>query len=150
MLARLLLLFILVPLIEVVILIRIGTHIGALNTIFMVIGIGLAGAWLARREGLRAFINIQRELAAGRLPGDAMIDGVLVLVAGLLMITPGVLTDMAGLLLLVPPVRAVVRASLKRRFSSRITFMRVGPDGFRSQQDDFIDVEAREPPPGPR
>lgn len=143
MLARLLLLFILVPLIEVVILIKIGTRVGALPTIGMVIAVGFLGAWLARREGLRALLNIQNELHAGRLPGDAMIDALLVLVAGVLMITPGVLTDVAGIVLLIPPARAVVRNYLKARFQSRFVISHFGTGGFRPPGDDLIDVEAR-------
>lgn len=143
MLLRLLLLFTLVPLVELIILIRIGGRIGALPTILMVLGIGLIGAWLARREGFRALARIRRDLAEGRLPGDSTIDALLVLVAGVLMITPGLLTDVGGLALLIPPARAAVRRWLKRRFQGRLTILQLGPAGFRRPGDEFIDVEAR-------
>jgi UPF0716 protein FxsA len=141
MLLRLLLLFTVVPLIELIILIRIGGRIGAAPTILGVIVIGLLGAWLARREGLRTLSALRAELAAGRLPADRMIDGLLVLIAGVLMITPGLITDVAGILLLIPPLRTLVREQLKGRFRSRFTFTHIGPAGFA--RDDFIDVEAK-------
>jgi UPF0716 protein FxsA len=143
MLIRLLMLFILVPLAELAILIKVGSHLGVLPTILMVVGIGVFGAWLARREGWRAVGRIQADLAAGRLPGDSAIDALLVLAAGVLMITPGLLTDAAGLVLLIPPARAAVRRWLKRRFQGRITFMQMGPVGFGRGEDEFVDVEAR-------
>lgn len=143
MLFRLLLLFIVVPLLELAILIRVGAHIGVLATILMVVGIGVFGAWLARREGWRAISRIQADLAAGRLPGDSAIDALLVLVAGVLMITPGLLTDAAGLTLLIPPARAGVRRWLKRRFQGRLTIMHMGPVGFHRPADDLVDVEAK-------
>ena len=143
MLIRLLLLFTLVPLIELIILIKVGQHIGALPTILVVVGIGLFGAWLARREGWRALGRIQADLAEGRLPGDSAIDALLILVAGVLMITPGLLTDAAGFMLLVPPLRRAVRTWLKRRFQGRLTVMHFGQGGFRRADEDIIDVEAR-------
>jgi UPF0716 protein FxsA len=152
MLLRLLTLFIVVPLIELVILIKVGQHIGALPTIAMVVGIGMFGAWLARREGLRALRRIQQDLAERRLPGDSAIDALLLLVAAVLMITPGLLTDAAGLLLLIPPVRGVVRKWLKWRYMKRITIVGFGIDALRRRAGQVkygcIDVEAR-PVEGP-
>jgi len=142
-LLRLLLLFTLVPLVELIVLIKVGGYIGAPETVLIVLGIGLVGAWLARREGFRAVGRIRQDLAEGRLPGDSTIDAVLVLVAGVLMIVPGLLTDVAGLLLLTPPVRALVRRRLKRRFQARFTLLHFGPGGPRGRGDDLIDVEVQ-------
>ncbi|HOW72178.1 MAG TPA: FxsA family protein [Phycisphaerae bacterium] len=142
MVLRLLLLFTLVPLVELAILIKIGSRIGAGTTIVMVLLIGFVGAAVARHEGWRTIQGIQADMAAGRLPGDRLVDGLLILIGGILLITPGVLTDIAGLLLFLPPVRALVRTYMKRRLRTRITLLT--PESFGPQRDDdFIDVEAR-------
>jgi UPF0716 protein FxsA len=143
MLLRLLLLFILVPLIEVALLIQIGDWMGVLPTIGLVIFTGVVGAALARREGLRTWRAIQAELAAGRLPGDRMVDGLLILLAGAVLVTPGVLTDTIGFLLLVPPVRARVRTWLKERF--RLRYRVVDMSGPPADRREFIDVQATSP-----
>ncbi len=142
MLPTLLLLFILMPVVELALLIKIGTIIGGWKTVALVIAIGVAGAWLVRHEGRRAWRAIQEELGAGRLPTDRMIDGMLILVAGILMITPGVITDAVGLALLIPPARALVRERLKKRFKPRVVIMH---PGFvtNDPNDGFIDVQAR-------
>lgn len=113
---RLFLLLILVPFLELIILIRVGQFLGFWPTVFLLLVLGLLGVMLVRTQGLRAWHRIRAEIAAGRPPGDALLDGLLVLAAGLLLITPGLLTDAAGLLLLLPPVRAAVR----RRLSARL------------------------------
>ena len=142
MLLRLFLLFTLVPMIELAILIEIGRRIGAGTTIALLILSGFLGAALAKREGLRTLRHIQDDLAAGRLPTDRLIDGLLILLAGVLLITPGVLTDAVGFLLLIPPVRRLVRNRLKKRFQAKITMSQFGE--FRpSRDDDLIDGEAR-------
>lgn len=117
MLFRLFLLFTLVPLVELYLLIRIGAVIGAGPTVLLVLGTGAAGAWLARREGFRSWIAVQRELAAGRLPTAELLHALLVVIAGALLVTPGVFTDAVGLLMLFRPVRT----SLIRRVQGRIT-----------------------------
>jgi UPF0716 protein FxsA len=140
----LLLLFTLMPLIELTLLIKVGQSIGAANTLALVILTGLLGAWLARREGLRTYIKLQNELRAGQLPGNRLIDALLILVAGALLVTPGIITDVIGFSLLIPPARAAIRAFLKKRFSSRIHLHHFDMSGFNRQpNDDFIDVEAR-------
>ncbi len=139
----LLLLFILVPFVELVLLIKIDAQIGTANTLALVIFTGVVGAWLARREGLRTYIKLQNELQAGQLPGDRLIDALLILVAGALLVTPGVMTDVIGFSLLIPPARAGIRAYLKKRFSTRIEMHHFDMSGFHEQRDDdVIDVEA--------
>jgi UPF0716 protein FxsA len=113
---RLFLLFSLVPLVELYLLIRIGGIIGAGPTVLLVVGTGAAGAWLARREGFRSWIAVQRELAAGRLPTAELLHALLVVIAGVLLVTPGVFTDAFGLLMLFRPVRT----TLIRRVQGRI------------------------------
>ncbi len=145
MLFRLLLLFTVVPLIELALLIKIGERIGAWTTVGLVLLTGLVGAALARHEGWRTWTAIQHDLAAGRLPGDRIVDGLLILVAGVLLVTPGVMTDVVGLLLLFPLTRWQVRRYLKRRLEARMVVMGPGPVRPAEPHDDFIDVEACSP-----
>ncbi len=145
MLARLALLFILVPTVELVLLAYITDLTGSLTlTLLIVILTGMAGAWLARREGLRCWQSVQREISQGRLPGDSLLDGLLILVAGALLVTPGVLTDCVGFGLLLPPLRRPIKGYLTRRFKDRITFSTVaGRSSGPARDDDVIDVESR-------
>ena len=117
---RLFLLFTLVPLIEVMLLVRIGRWLGAGPTLLLVVGTGAAGAWLARREGLRSWRAVQAELARGHLPTDHLVHAVIILVAGIVLITPGVITDVLGLLLLIPPVRSGLIVQLRNSFTHQI------------------------------
>lgn len=112
---RLLLLFILVPAIELALLIELGRHIGTLPTLGLVAATGVLGASLARLQGLGVFRQMQSELAAGRLPANSIVDGVIILLAGAMLITPGILTDTFGFLLLVPAFRRVVKRALWQR-----------------------------------
>jgi UPF0716 protein FxsA len=109
MFLRLLLLFTLVPLVELYLLIEIGGAIGVAPTIAIVIVTGVIGAALARWQGLGVLRRLQDDLSAGRPPTDALIDGLLIFVAGAVLLTPGLITDALGLLLLVPAGRAAVR-----------------------------------------
>ncbi|HYO98448.1 MAG TPA: FxsA family protein [Polyangiaceae bacterium] len=97
--------FILIPLIELYLLIGIGSRIGIWPTVAFTMLTGLAGTLLARREGRRVWRAWRSALTAGRTPEAGVVEGVLVLVGGALLIAPGVLTDVAGLLLLIPPSR---------------------------------------------
>jgi len=137
MFLRLFFLFTLVPLMEIAILIKIGSKIGVLETIALVILAGVVGAWLAKREGLRVIRDIQADLNAGRLPGDRLIDALLILIAAILLVTPGVISDMLAVLLLLPPIRAVFRPLLKKYFRNRMIIL--GPHR-RPPEDDLIDV----------
>ncbi len=112
--------FIVVPLAELFVLVRVGGEIGVLNTIALLIGVSIVGAWLVKREGMGLLSRMQAQLGAGRMPTNELIDGFLIMFAGALLLTPGFLTDVVAILLLLPPVRAGVRAMLKRRFSRRL------------------------------
>jgi len=143
---RLLLLFTLVPLVELILLIWIGRHTGWTTTLALILVPGIAGAWLARRQGLRCWRTVQEQLARGDLPAGAVLDGLLILVAGVFLIAPGVLTDLAGVALLVPPLRRLLRGFLVHRLRSRITFFT--PSGRRpaeAEDEQIIDVEHRPP-----
>ncbi len=120
LLGRLFLLFVLVPVLELVLLIQLGRVIGLLPTVGLVLLTGAVGAWLARAEGVRVFFTFQRELASGRLPGQSLFDGICILVGGALLLTPGVLTDFVGFALLLPPSRRWLQKMMRRRLERQI------------------------------
>lgn len=118
--ALLALAFLVVPLVELALIIRIGAAIGVLNTIGLLVLSSIVGGWLMKREGLGVVRRIQLAMAEGRVPGQELVDAFLILLGGALMLAPGFLTDLAGIALLLPPVRVVVRRTLRRRFARRI------------------------------
>lgn len=140
-LGRLALLFVVVPVVELVLLVQLGQVVGLWPTLGLVLATGLAGAALARAEGVRVFFAFQRELAQGRLPGRPLLDGISVLVGGAFLLTPGILTDLAGFTLLLPPTRRWlqrrVRARLERGLrEGAINMVVMTPGGWRSAQPD--------------
>lgn len=116
----LVLLFLVVPFAELAVLIQVGGWLGVGDTILLLIAISIAGAWLAKRAGISVLGRIRQQLEMGRVPGAELVDGMLVLFAGALLLTPGFLTDCVALLLLLPPVRATVRRILRKRFERNI------------------------------
>ncbi|HUE95871.1 MAG TPA: FxsA family protein [Longimicrobiaceae bacterium] len=120
MLAKLLLLFVLVPLVEMAILVRLGTLIGFWPTIGLVVATGAVGALLAKSQGMRVLRAIRTEMAAGRVPASELIDGLLVLVGGIVLLTPGLLTDVLGLVLLIPATRGALKAGVRRRLEGMV------------------------------
>ncbi len=112
--------FTVVPFVELYLLIGIGREVGVLPTIGMLVATGLLGAWLAKREGRRVLRNWQVATSQGRLPEDGILSGALVLVGGVLLITPGVLTDVVGFLLLIPFTRRWIAARLRRSLERRM------------------------------
>ncbi len=120
MLGRLLLLFLLTPAVELGLLIQVDRLIGFWPTIGLIVATGLAGSYLARREGLQTWRRLNERLTQGDLPGKELMDGVIILVSGALLVTPGVLTDAFGFLGLLPPTRAIIRRLLMRRFQSKV------------------------------
>ena len=119
MFLRLLLLFTVVPLIELFLLVKLGTVIGIGATVLIVISTGVLGAWLARRQGLGVLRRLSEDINEGRMPASTLIDGLLILVAGAVLLTPGLITDALGFFLLVPQGRAVVRRIVAARFGKR-------------------------------
>jgi len=120
MLFRLFLLFTITPCIELILLIEIGKRIGASNTILIILGTGIAGAYLAKSQGVRILREISDDLSQGIIPTDSILQGLIVLGAGLLLITPGFMTDVLGLLLLTPVVRRFIVAYLRDYFRRKI------------------------------
>jgi len=120
MLVKLILLFTVTPLIELCLLLEVGKYIGWPAALGIVILTGIVGSILARSQGLRVWRQIQLDMSAGILPTDNLLHGLLILVSGAFLITPGLLTDAAGFLLLVPPVRRILGEYLKRWLRRKI------------------------------
>lgn len=115
MFKKLLLIFIVVPLLELYILIKIGQLLGAGVTIALVVVTGILGAIFVRAQGFSLITKVKRDLNEGRLPHKRLLEGVCILASGLLLLTPGLLTDLAGFLLLIPPLRIrLINALLKK------------------------------------
>ena len=108
-------LFLFLPLIELALLIEIGSHIGTLATVALILVTGALGAFLARSQGLEALRQLRVETAAGKLPTGPLVDGVVILLAGVVLLTPGVLTDILGFLCLAPVFRNFLKAILLRK-----------------------------------
>ncbi len=151
MIFYLLMLFTLVPLVELAILIWIGIETSAWVPVLMVLATGIAGTALARWQGWRAVARIGDELRQGRVPADALLDGVLILIAGLLLITPGVLTDLIGFSLLLPPLRGAIKrrlaAWLRRSVEIPAAHMGVWGSGAAraaTSRDEIIDAQVIE------
>ncbi|HLO25032.1 MAG TPA: FxsA family protein [Geobacteraceae bacterium] len=109
MLIRLFILFAVIPVVELYLVIKVGSLIGALPTVALLLAISMAGAWLVRHQGFEIMRRIQAELAQGRLPAAELLDGALVLVGGVLLLTPGFFTDLLGLFFLIPFTRAIIK-----------------------------------------
>ena len=143
MVLKIILLLTITPLVELLLLVRIAEMTSFSFTILLVIATGIVGGILTKIEGLRVLSKIQYELNTGRLPGDSLLDGAMVLVAGALLLTPGVITDCLGFGLLFPPTRNLLKKMLKKKFKKMVA------DGSMHVHSN---VEYRplhdEPPPG--
>lgn len=115
MLARLVLLFTLIPIIELALILWVNTLIGPWPTLAIILVTGFSGALLGKLQGLKAWRKIKEELARGELPQDSILDGLAVLLASALLLTPGVLTDLAGFILLIPATRAPIRRFARKK-----------------------------------
>ena len=111
----LIVLFILVPILELWVILQVGQAIGAVPTILLLIFDSIAGAWLLRHQGRQAWRAFNAALAAGQVPARETADGALVILGGTLLMTPGFLSDILGILLLLPPTRALIRRIAVRR-----------------------------------
>jgi UPF0716 protein FxsA len=121
--------FIVVPLVELAIILQVGELIGAAWTIVALLVVSIAGAWLVRREGTRAWARLVGALRDGRMPTDEVLAGALVLVGGALLLTPGFATDTVGLLLVIPPSRTLVASAVKTQVGRRVAIRTFGTEG---------------------
>ena len=119
MLLKLFLAFTIIPIIEIYLLIEIGSIFGALTAVILVILTGFLGAFLARMQGLQTFFRIQESLREGRMPSGDLLDALLIVIAGLVLLTPGFLTDSVGFLLLIPATRNSIKYWLRRQIELR-------------------------------
>jgi UPF0716 protein FxsA len=146
MFARLLILFITIPILELVIFVMLGSKLGFLLTLLIIITTAIIGASLSKSQGLRALRRYQEAVASGKLPHREILEGLIILVAGVLLMTPGFLTDTIGFLLLVPSVRDIVRqlisSSLAHRFSQVGDRMGGARDSAQTSPMPTITVEA--------
>jgi len=102
------LVFLVVPMLELLLLIKIGQGIGALPTVALVIGTALTGAYIISRQSLAVVSRALEALSQGRTPMEPVLDGLFLMVAGALLLTPGLITDALALVLLVPPLRRLI------------------------------------------
>lgn len=120
MFAALALAFLVVPFAELFVIIQIGSALGAVPTVALLLAVSVLGAILVKREGLGVWRRARAQVQAGGMPAAELVDGVMILFAGALLLTPGFLTDALGIILLVPPVRAALRAAAGRRLEARV------------------------------
>lgn len=140
--------FVVLPLVDLLLLVSIARYSNSnLAPVIFVITTAIIGAWLIRVQGVAAYQRIQQGLRAGKMPIESLLDGAMILVGGVLLITPGVLTDLVGILLLIPVTRSLIRRGLiawfKRNF--KVETVVVGPDGTRrTSQVDVVEGTATE------
>jgi UPF0716 protein FxsA len=153
MIGLLALLFLVVPIAELYVIVQVTHSIGVGDTILLLIGISIMGAWLAKVAGIGVLNRLQRTVRQGKVPSGELVDAALVLFAGALMITPGFLSDCLAILLLLPPSRAVVRRSVLRRIRAGGGLFTVVTGPGRAPgagaAGDVWDVEGWEDPPTP-
>jgi len=132
---------------ELYLLVQAAAAMGFLATLGLCVLTGILGGALVRHQGIQTLRRLQRELAAGRLPADEILEGIVLLIVGALLCVPGFITDLLGALMLIPPLRRAVIVRVRKRLASRITVhtMPGGQDPFGMRRDrDVIDVEVTE------
>ena len=112
--------FVVLPILELALLLRVGEYLHVGGTLALVLLTGIVGAALAKWQGLRTFNLMQRDVAEGKIPAPHLIDGVLILLAGAVLMTPGLLTDAVGFLLLIPATRAMTKRWLRAKFEGKM------------------------------
>ena len=122
MFIRLLAVFIIIPLVELVILIKVGSYIGLWPTILIVVLTGVVGAALARYQGFLIINKIRADVSSGRVPARELIDGLLVLIGGIVLLTPGFLTDICGFFLLIPFTRNLIKGIVRSQFEKMANY----------------------------
>lgn len=145
MFGRLLLLFILVPILELGIFLALGDSLGLPKTLAIIIITGVIGAALTKSQGGKALASFQEAMASGKMPHREIVDGLLILIAGAVLLTPGFLTDTVGFLLLLPPVRAVLRSVLAEKLKEKVKVSGnpLGPDFDAPPEQEPRSVEGR-------
>jgi UPF0716 protein FxsA len=120
MFLKLLLLFVLVPITELTLLVKLGGYVGFLATLVLIAITGIVGGSLARNQGFLVINQIRDSLSKGKLPADSLIEGLLILIGGVMLLTPGLLTDVSGFSLVIPGSRRLIREVVKQKFKKQI------------------------------
>ena len=120
MFLKLFALFIILPLVELALLMKLGAIFGVLHTISLVIITGVIGALLVRQQGFRVIAEFQNSLLEGRAPTDSIIEGPMILIAAAFLLTPGIITDTLGFILVIPYTRGIIRDYLKQYFAAKV------------------------------
>ena len=149
MFSRLFFLFALLPIIEIALLVNVGEQIGGWNTIALVITTAFVGAYLVRQQGLSTLVQAQQKMQTGQMPGQEMAEGLLLVVAGVLLVTPGLITDGVGFLFSLPFTRPTIARWLFKQFSANVVMQNNTQQSFyqhqqnthSSQADDIIEGE---------
>jgi UPF0716 protein FxsA len=129
MAGALVLILLLLPFVELALFIAVAGEVGFLMALAVIITVGVVGGWLVKRQGLDVWRRAEGRYRSGEMPTAEVVNGLLLLVAGLLLALPGFLSDLMAIALLVPPVRALVRSLLFRRFEQRVQATLAGPAG---------------------
>jgi len=141
MLPYLIALFTIIPAVELLVLIKVGTHIGAANTIAVILLTGILGAYLARLQGFIILQKIQINLNNGIMPTTEMLNGLMVLTGGILLLTPGFITDALGFFLLIPWGRDLIRLFVHKKIQRMMDEGRIlSVDPFK-RRNDFYDID---------
>ncbi|MCW8109080.1 FxsA family protein [Alteromonas ponticola] len=127
---NLFLLFAIMPIVEIALLVQVGGIIGGWNTIALVLISAFVGAYFVRREGVHTLTTAQQKMQSNQIPGQELLEGLMLLVAGVLLVTPGFITDIFGLALVLPPSRKYIAKKLKKHLSMHV----VSGSAFQSQQ----------------
>ena len=137
-----LILFTVIPAFELMLLIEVGSHIGSFNTLLVIILTGVVGASLARFQGFMVLNKIQYNLNHGKLPNDELMDGLMILVGGIVLLTPGFMTDALGFFLLIPVTRTMIKTIVKKRMEAMVKKGQASYT-YRSQpkDDGYIDID---------
>jgi len=143
-LVALVVLFIVLPLAELYVILKVGDAIGAVWTILLLAADSVLGSVLLRAQGQSVWRRFNNALADGKMPHREVIDGVLVIFGGAFLITPGFITDIVGLLLLVPPTRSVIRSAVVRRLGRRVAVGTTTRFGRRAPRDYDVEGSAHE------
>ena len=120
MLGYLILLFTVMPVVELALLIHVGAYIGAWNTVAIVIITGVAGAFMAREQGFSTLRKIQDSVNSGVMPADEILNGILILCGGIMFLAPGFITDLLGFIMLIPPARNFIKKIIEKKIHKKI------------------------------
>lgn len=129
---KLLLIFIIIPMIELLVLVKLGEIIGLLPTLLLIVGTGIVGASLARSQGFKILGRIKSSFRQNSVPADHLVEGLLILVGGVLLLTPGLLTDITGFVFILPGTRNIIGRYVKKKIAEYIQKGNIHFGGFQT------------------